>query len=157
MDKWVGKYVYINAVTIDRYSSNDVYRVLWDGSTLVEAPAPTLDDAQKVAKAIAELESTKFALLNYNGQEFAFPTVSIADVTIDWTTTPVGLVQDGKLVVTEDGVAQLVATVSCGDASDTVTLEINVRVNETIMTVAEAVNATTVSYTHLTLPTNSLV
>lgn len=141
MDKWVGKYVYINAVTIDRYSSNDVYRVLWDGSTLVEAPAPSLDDAQKVVKAIAELESTKFALLNYNGQEFAFPTVSVADVTIDWATTPATLVQDGKLVVTEDGVAQLVATVTCGDASDTVTLEINVRVNETIVTVAEAVNA----------------
>lgn len=112
MDKWVGKYVYINAVTIDRYSSNDVYRVLWDGSTLVEAPAPSLDDAQKVVKAIAELESTKFALLNYNGQEFAFPTVSVADVTIDWATTPATLVQDGKLVVTEDGVAQLVATVT---------------------------------------------
>jgi len=141
MDKWVGKYVYINAVTIDRYSSNDVYRVLWDGSTLVEAPAPSLDDAQKVVKAIAELESTKFALLNYNGQEFAFPTVSVADVIIDWATTPATLVQDGKLVVTEDGVAQLVATVICGDASDTVTLEINVRVNETIVTVAEAVNA----------------
>lgn len=139
MDKWVDKYVYINAVTIDRYSSNDVYRVLWDGSEIVEAPAPTLTDENKVSQAVTELEGTKFDAVYYNGDEFTLPTTSVDGVNVTWETTPANLIVDGKLVVTEDGVAKLVATVTCGEATGTAELEINVKVIEEVLTIAEAV------------------
>ena len=55
IEQFVGKYVYIEALTIDRYSTNDCYRVVWNGKAPEEAEAPTLTDADKVDIALKNL------------------------------------------------------------------------------------------------------
>ncbi|MCM1514186.1 MAG: hypothetical protein NC090_04285 [Anaeroplasma bactoclasticum] len=137
MDALVGKYVYINCITIDRYSSNDVYRVLWDGTTPTEAPAPVLSDAQKLANAVDAIKNANLLPSYYNGQEFAYPEVKIDGVNVNWTSSVEGLVVDGKLVVVEDGKVTLTATITCGELSEEVTLELTVLKEENVLTVAE--------------------
>ena len=137
MDALVGQYVYINCITIDRYSSNDVYRVLWDGTTPTEAPAPVLSDAQKLANAVDAIKNANLLPSYYNGQEFTYPEVKIDGVNVNWTSSVEGLVVDGKLVVVEDGKVTLTATITCGELSEEVTLELNVLKEENVLTVAE--------------------
>lgn len=56
LDALVGKYVYANVYAYDTHSALvDRYRVVWDGSEMVEAPTPELSDAQKVANTLAGL------------------------------------------------------------------------------------------------------
>lgn len=137
MDALVGQYVYINCITIDRYSSNDVYRVLWDGTTPTEAPAPVLSNAQKLANAVDAIKNANLLPSYYNGQEFTYPEVKIDGVNVNWTSSVEGLVVDGKLVVVEDGKVTLTATITCGELSEEVTLELNVLKEENVLTVAE--------------------
>ena len=137
MDALVGKYVYINCITIDRYSSNDVYRVLWNGETPEEAPAPVLSDAQKLANAVDAIKNANLLPSYYNGQEFSYPEVKIDGVNVNWTSSVEGLLVDGKLVVVEDGKVTLTANITCGELSEQVTLELNVLKEENVLTVAE--------------------
>lgn len=137
IDAFVGKYVYINCITIDRYSSNDVYRVLWDGTTPTDAPAPVLSDAQKLANAVDAIKNTNLLPSYYNGQSFSYPEVTIDGVNVNWTSSVEGLVVDGKLVIVEDGKVTLTATITCGELTEEVTLELNVLKEENVLTVAE--------------------
>ena len=143
IDAFVGKYVYINCITIDRYSSNDVFRVLWNGSEITEADAPVLTDADKVKQAVNAVKNATLEDAYYNGQDFTFPTVTVEGVEVQWTMDPSTALVDGKLVVEEDGTVKLVATITCGEVSDTVELTINVYKEMKIVTVQEAKEAAT--------------
>lgn len=138
LDQYVGKYVYINCITVDRYSSNDVFRVLWNGATPVEADAPVLTDADKVKQAVLAVKDAKVEDAYYNGQDFKFPTISVEGVKVDWTMEPSTALVDGKLVVEADGTVKLVATITCGEVSDTAEITINVYKEMTVLTVEEA-------------------
>lgn len=138
LDQYVGKYVYINCVTIDRYSSNDVFRVLWNGAAPVEADAPVLTDADKVKQAEMAVKNANLEDAYYNGQDFAFPTISVEGVTVEWAMDPASMLVDGKLVVEADGTAKLVATITCGEVVATAERTINVYKEMTVITVAEA-------------------
>lgn len=137
LDQYVGKYVYINCITVDRYSSNDVFRVLWNGSKPVEAEAPVLTDADKVKQAVAAVKDAKVEDAYYNGQDFKFPTISVEGVKVDWTMEPSTALVDGKLVVEADGTVKLVATITCGEVSDTAEITINVYKEMIVLTVEE--------------------
>lgn len=130
----VGKYVTIEVITYDRYSSNNCFRVLWNGKAPVEGEAPVLDDEQKVtmaAKAVEAAAETAFASTYYNGDAFTTPTVKVAEgVKVEWTVSPSELVKDGKWVVTADGTATIKATISCGNASQEVTVTVKVKVSK---------------------------
>lgn len=138
IDGFVGKYVYINCITNDRYSSNDVFRVLWNGSELVEAPAPELTDENKMQIAVNAIKDLKLEDGYYNGNEFKFPEVLVEGVTVEWTISPAEVLVDGKLVVTEDGSAKLNAKVTCGQLVENVELTINLFKEQKVVTVAEA-------------------
>lgn len=141
IDAFVGKYVYINCITIDRYSSNDVFRVLWNGSEMTEAETPVLTDADKVKQAANAVKNATLEDAYYNGQDFTFPTVTVEGVEVQWTMNPSTALVDGKLVVEADGTVQLVATITCGEVSDTVELTINVYKEMKISTVQEVKQA----------------
>lgn len=138
LDQYVGKYVYINCITVDRYSSNDVFRVLWNGSTPVDAEAPVLTDADKVKQAVLAVKDAKLEDAYYNGQAFNFPSITVEGVKVEWAMDPSTTLVNGKLVVEADGTAKLVATITCGEASDTAEITINVYKEMTILTVQEA-------------------
>lgn len=55
LDTFVGKYVNIKVYTLDCYSTNNCYRVLYSGQEITEAQAPTLTDANKVEIILAGL------------------------------------------------------------------------------------------------------
>lgn len=136
IDQFVGKYVYINCITIDRYSSNDVFRVLWNGEQPIDAPAPELTDADKLQQAVNELKNTKLEDAYYDGQTLTLPTTSVEGVKVEWAENT-SLV-DGKLTVAEDAKLEFTATVTCGDETATVTVTINVYKEMKYITVAEA-------------------
>ena len=149
---FVGKYVEMNAVTYDTYSSsapND-HRIFAIASTIKEATAPELSDADKLAAAVNKVKAVSLAALYVNGQDFAFPVVDGGEgVTITWAMDPATLLVDGKLVVTENGTAKLVATVVVAELSETVELTINVATEAkeepvvTAKTIAELIALTT--------------
>ena len=149
---FVGKYVEMNAVTYDTYSSsapND-HRIFAVASTIKEATAPELSDADKLAAAVNKVKAVSLAALYVNGQDFAFPVVDGGEgVTIAWAMDPATLLVDGKLVVTENGTAKLVATVVVAELSETVELTINVATEAkeepvvTAKTIAELIALTT--------------
>ena len=149
---FVGKYVEMNAVTYDTYSSsapND-HRIFAVASTIKEATAPELSDADKLAAAVNKVKAVSLAALYVNGQDFAFPVVDGGEgVTITWAMDPATLLVDGKLVVTENGTAKLVATVVVAELSETVELTINVATEAkeepvvTAKTIAELIALTT--------------
>lgn len=142
LDALVGKYVKLNAITVDRYSSNFMYRILWTGEGLEEIAKPETTDAQKVAFVAKQLEYAfdEFDQAYYNNQEFALPTVNFADyadVKIEWALSPENVLVDGKLVVSADTVLELVATVSLGSESAEVKTSIEIFQKETLSTVAD--------------------
>lgn len=136
IDQFIGKYVYINCITIDRYSSNDVFRVLWNGEEPGDAPAPQLTDADKVQQALNELKNTKLEDAYYDGQTLTLPTTTVEGVKVEWAANT-SLV-DGKLTVAEDTKLEFTATVTCGDETATFTLTIDVYKEMKFITVAEA-------------------
>ena len=137
LDVLVGKYVEIEVTTVDRYSTNDMYRVLWTGS-IVEAGEPVMTDEIKLNKSVQAVKYAEFAGMYYNGQEFAFPEVAVEEgVTVTWAMDPATALVDGKLVIAEDGTINAVATVACGELSEEVVIEINVSKEEKVATIAE--------------------
>jgi hypothetical protein len=128
---YAGKYVEMDVVTYDTYSSsapND-HRVFAIPSTVKEAAAPTVSDADKVAAAVAKANAASLKDVYYNGDAFAFPTIDVAEgVNIAWSLEPAALLVDGKLVITAAGTATLKAVITCGELTETVTLTINLDV-----------------------------
>lgn len=70
MEKFVGKYVNINVVTFDRYSTNNCYRVVWDGSEPTEAGAPELTDQQKAEIILSNIKVNAAVV-----EDFELPTI----------------------------------------------------------------------------------
>ena len=138
----VGKFIEMDVVTYDTYSKsapND-HRVFAIASSAKEATAPELTDEQKLASAVNKVKSASLASAYYNGSAFSFPAVDGGEgVTIEWAMDPAALLVDGKLVITEDGTAKLIATVSVGELTETVELTINVAKELKTSTVEEAV------------------
>ena len=127
LDALVGKYVYANVYAYDTHSAlADRYRVVWDGSEMVEAPAPELSDAQKVANTLAGL---------------ALDAKLTADVTLPvvegvvWSlkeTYAAAVIENGVLKVTrpENGAGNakvvVVATATFGAESDSKEIEVEI-------------------------------
>ena len=128
LQAYAGKFVEIDAVTYDTYSKsapND-HRVFVIPSTIKEATAPELTDADKLAAAVNKVKAVSLAATYVDGQEFAFPTVDAEGAEITWVMDPATLLVDGKLVIAEAGTAKLIATIKVADLTETVELTINV-------------------------------
>ena len=128
LQAYAGKFVEIDAVTYDTYSKsapND-HRVFVIPSTIKEATAPELTDADKLAAAVNKVKAVSLAATYVDGQEFAFPTVDAEGAEITWAMDPATLLVDGKLVIAEAGTAKLIATIKVGELTETVELTINV-------------------------------
>ena len=141
LKEYVGKFVNVNIVTYDKYSSYAPYnsRAFVLTNTIKETTAPTLSDAEKLAQAVNKVKAVTLEDTYYNGDAFAFPTVDVAEgVNVAWSIEPAALLVDGKLVITADGKAAIKAVVTCGSASETVTLEFNVAAELKVSTVKEA-------------------
>ena len=131
LQAYAGKFVEMNVVTYDTYSSsapND-HRVFAIPSTVKEATAPEVTDADKLAATVAKANAASLKDVYYNGDEFAFPAIDVAEgVNIEWSIEPAAVLVDGKLVITAAGTATLKAVVTCGTLTETVTLTINLDV-----------------------------
>lgn len=139
---YVDKYVTIKAATYDKYSTYKPYnsRIIAIPSSIEEASAPTLTDQDKVDQTVNKVKAVTLESAYYNGSAFEFPTVDAADnVTVTWALDPATMLVDGKLVITADGTAKLVATVECGAIKEVVELTINVAKELKTVTIAEAV------------------
>lgn len=142
LQEYVGQYVTIKAATYDKYSTYTPYnsRVIAIPSSIEKASAPTLSDQDKVDQTVNKVKAVTLESAYYNGSAFAFPTVDAAEgVTVTWALDPATMLVDGKLVITEDGTAKLVATVECGTVKEVVELTINVAKELKTSTIAEAV------------------
>ena len=141
LQAYAGKYVEMDVVTYDTYSSsapND-HRVFALPSTVKEATAPEVTDAEKVAAAIAKIEAYGFNNTYYNGEAFAFPTIEVAEgVNVAWSLEPAALLVDGKFVITEAGTATIKAVVTCGEEKQETAIEINVAAELAVITIEEA-------------------
>ena len=141
LKEYVGKFVNVNIVTYDKYSSYAPYnsRAFVLTNTVKETTAPVLSDAEKLAQAVNKVKAVTLENTYYNGDAFAFPTVDVAEgVNVAWSIEPAALLVDGKLVITADGKATIKAVVTCGSASETVSLEVNVAAELKVSTVKEA-------------------
>ena len=141
LKEYVGKFVNVNVVTYDKYSSYAPYnsRAFILTNTVKETTAPVLSDAEKLAQAVNKVKAVNLEDTYYNGDAFAFPTVDVAEgVNVEWSIEPAALLVDGKLVITTDGKATIKAVVTCGSASETVSLEVNVAAELKVSTVKEA-------------------
>ena len=141
LKEYVGKFVNVNVVTYDKYSSYAPYnsRAFVLTNTVKETTAPVLSDVEKLAQAVNKVKAVTLANTYYNGDAFAFPTVDVAEgVNVAWSIEPAALLVDGKLVITADGKATIKAVVTCGSASETVSLEVNVAAELKVSTVKEA-------------------
>ena len=141
LKEYVGKFVNVNVVTYDKYSSYAPYnsRAFVLTNTVKETTAPVLSDAEKLAQAVNKVKAVTLENTYYNGDAFAFPTVDVAEgVNVAWSIEPAALLVDGKLVITADGKATIKAVVTCGSASETVSLEVNVAAELKVSTVKEA-------------------
>ena len=141
LKEYVGKFVNVNVVTYDKYSSYAPYnsRAFVLTNTIKETTAPVLSDAEKLAQAVNKVKAVTLENTYYNGDAFAFPTVDLAEgVNVAWSIEPAALLVDGKLVITADGKATIKAVVTCGSASETVSLEVNVAAELKVSTVKEA-------------------
>ncbi len=147
LDALDSKNVQIQVVTVDRYSSNAMFRVLWNGSTITEVAAPELTDQQKADKAAYEIENTVLPSLYYNGDTFTAPTTTVEDVTVTWSEST--YVVDGKIVATEAANVTLTATVTCGDATATAEITFAVEAKEIITTIADFISGLTTSESEL--------
>lgn len=138
LDALVNQYVTMNAITVDRYSTNSMYRLFYTGE-LKSAQAPTLTDAEKVAYVSRQLEYALAELPTtyYNNQDFAYPTVTLEGVNVSWTVDPESVLVNNKFVVTENGNVTFTATVTCGDETQTVSSTHKVEAVEKINTIAE--------------------
>lgn len=141
LKEYVGKFVNVNVVTYDKYSSYAPYnsRAFVLTNTVKETTAPVLSDSEKLAQAVNKVKAVTLENTYYNGDAFAFPTVDVAEgVNVEWSIEPDALLVDGKLVITTDGKATIKAVVTCGSASETVSLEVNVAAELKVSTVKEA-------------------
>lgn len=116
MEKFVGKYVNINVVTFDRYSTNNCYRVVWDGSEPTEAGAPELTDQQKAEIILSNIKVNAAVVEN-----FELPTIE----NVVWSLkaeSAAAKLEGNKVTVTrgvEDVEVVFVATATVGTATET--------------------------------------
>ncbi len=140
LDAKVGQYVKMECITLDKHSKSAQFRVMWNGVTPEDAEAPSLDAAQKVARAISEIKDTVKEGNYYNGDPITLPTsfTWASDVTVTWEVTPASAIVDGKVSITEDVMVSAKATVTCGDVTDSSTVLIfNFKKDLPVKTVAE--------------------
>lgn len=125
MEKFVGKYVNINVVTFDRYSTNNCYRVVWDGSEPTEAGAPELTDQQKAEIILSNIKVNAAVV-----EDFELPTIE----NVVWSLkaeSAAAKLEGNKVTVTrgvEDVEVVFVATATVG--TDTETKEFTVVVKK---------------------------
>lgn len=116
MEKFVGKYVNINVVTFDRYSTNNCYRVVWDGSEPTEAGAPELTDQQKAEIILSNIKVNAAVV-----EDFELPTIE----NVVWSLkaeSAAAKLEGNKVTVTrgvEDVEVVFVATATVGTATKT--------------------------------------
>lgn len=116
MEKFVGKYVNINVVTFDRYSTNNCYRVVWDGSEPTEAGAPELTDQQKAEIILSNIKVNAAVV-----EDFELPTIE----NVVWSLkaeSAAAKLEGNKVTVTrgvEDVEVVFVATATVGTATET--------------------------------------
>lgn len=116
MEKFVGKYVNINVVTFDRYSTNNCYRVVWDGSEPTEAGAPELTDQQKAEIILSNIKVNAAVV-----EDFELPTIE----NVVWSLkaeSAAAKLEGNKVTVTrgvEDVEVVFVATATVGTAIET--------------------------------------
>ena len=116
MEKFVGKYVNINVVTFDRYSTNNCYRVVWDGSEPTEAGAPELTDKQKAEIILSNIKVNAAVV-----EDFELPTIE----NVVWSLkaeSAAAKLEGNKVTVTrgvEDVEVVFVATATVGTATET--------------------------------------
>mgnify|MGYP000115707309 FL=1 len=116
MEKFVGKYVNINVVTFDRYSTNNCYRVVWDGSEPTEAGAPELTDQQKAELILSNIKVNAAVV-----EDFELPTIE----NVVWSLkaeSAAAKLEGNKVTVTrgvEDVEVVFVATATVGTATET--------------------------------------
>lgn len=138
-DSLAGKTVNIQVITVDRYSTNNMFRVLWNGTTITETEAIVLTDAEKVNKAKYEIENTVLKSEYVNGDEFTFPTTGVEGVTVNWAASE--YIVDGKIAISADTNIKLTATLTCGEETATVEITLVAKFNEVINTIAEFIAA----------------
>ena len=115
MEKFVGKYVNINVVTFDRYSTNNCYRVVWDGSEPTEAGAPELTDQQKAEIILSNIKVNAAVV-----EDFELPTIE----NVVWSLkaeSAAAKLEGNKVTVTrgvEDVEVVFVATATVGTATE---------------------------------------
>ncbi len=141
LEGYIDKYVTIKAATYDKYSTYKPYnsRIIAISSSIEEASAPTLSDQDKVDQTVNKVNAVTLESAYYNGSDFEFPKVDATDgVKVTWSLDPATMLVDGKLVITADGTAKLVATVECGTIKEVVELTINVAKELKTSTIEEA-------------------
>jgi len=127
MEKFVGKYININVVTFDRYSTNNCYRVVWDGSEPTEAGAPELTDQQKAEIILSNIKVNGTVVEN-----FELPTIE----NVTWSlkaASAAAKLEGNKVTVTrgtEDVSVVFVATATVGTATATKEFTVVVKKNE---------------------------
>ena len=115
MEKFVGKYININVVTFDRYSTNNCYRVVWDGSELTEAGAPELTDHQKAEIILSNIKVNAAVV-----EDFELPTIE----NVVWSLkaeSAAAKLEGNKVTVTrgvENVKVVFVATATVGTATE---------------------------------------
>lgn len=115
MEKFVGKYVNINVVTFDRYSTNNCYRVVWDGSEPTEAGAPELTDQQRAEIILSNIKVNAAVV-----EDFELPTIE----NVVWSLkaeSAAAKLEGNKVTVTrgvEDVEVVFVATATVGTATE---------------------------------------
>lgn len=134
-----GKYVYINVVTYDIFSTDGSHRVVLAPGAIEEAPEPVISDEDKASMVLNELKDTVFASVYYSGDAIELPTSTIDGVTAEWTAVTEGLIVDGKIVTEKSyEVEKITLTVTCGTVVKTAEVEILVAAEKIILSVADA-------------------
>ena len=130
MEKFVGKYININVVTFDRYSTNNCYRVVWDGSELTEAGAPELTDEQK-----ANIILSGISLIDSTIVDFELPTIE----NVTWSlkeASDAATLEGNTLTITRgtaDVTITLVATAKVGKAEISKEFTLVIKKEETVV------------------------
>lgn len=126
LDALVGKYVYAQVYSYDTHNSlTDKYRVVWDGTTMTEAPAPSLSDKEKADSTLAGI-----VIASKTIEDITLPVAE--GVTYALKETTAASIVDGVLKVDRPAYGQenqeviVVATCKVGAATATKEFKVNV-------------------------------
>ena len=131
LDEYAGKYVRITGVTYDRDSRLVKNHLLWDGG-IEEVAAPELSDEQKLAQVKAQVNAIAGAYVG--GVKLALPTENAEyAATIAWELPADAPYANGKFnLVAEEVKFVAKATITVGNATEVVEVEITVKPIETV-------------------------